>query len=112
SGDATIAVGDTFTPGVGGGGGSGAKQVVFGGYTNWGDTTSFTPPSAGTYYFWARQLGDNEYDDSNIAGPYVLNVVKRDQSSVGSDSATIYVGDSFTPSISGGSGSGAQQAVY
>lgn len=72
SAGAQVAVGAPFTPTISGGAGTGAKQAVWGGYTNWGDSHTFTPAAEGEYFFWVRQLGDSQYHESNIAGPYRL----------------------------------------
>ena len=122
----TIYSGQAFTPSYSGGAGSGNWQFAISGYTNWSVTTnnvggtnipgvgwsgSWTPPGPGSYTFYVAKCGDANWQNSSAAGPYTLTVVKANQSAVGSSNATIAMGQSFTPSFSGGSGSGGWQWV-
>lgn len=85
--NATTYGNQSFTPAYLGGAGTGAWQFVVAGYTNWGGTqtgtllppyntpsTNWVPSQPGTYTFYVRKLGDANYYDSNIAGPYTLTV--------------------------------------
>lgn len=120
--NASVTVNSAFTPSYSGGSGTGGWQFVVGGYTNWDDTTpgtllppsntqsnSWTPTAAGTYSFWVRKIGDNNYYASNIAGPYTLTVNKANQStvSVSPSHTSKKMGENQTFNASGGSGSGA-----
>jgi hypothetical protein len=116
----------SFSPSFAGGSGSGAWQFCVGGYTNFNGTagqpggtelssgqwvSSWTPPGTGTYSFWIAHNADSNYNTA-IAGPYTLTVTQGTQN-VSSQNASIsegqYGGTSFTPSYSGGQGTGGYQ---
>jgi hypothetical protein len=88
--DATLTLGQSFTPTELGGAGSGGWQFAIGDYTNFnggatndsgtdlpsgGWVPAWTPPAAGSYAFWISHNGDASYSPSAIAGPYTLTVV-------------------------------------
>lgn len=80
----------SFSPVFNGGSGTGGWQFVIADYTNWtgatdsntgtelypSDTWSSTwmPPSPGTYTFYVARDGDSNFDPSSIVGPYTLTV--------------------------------------
>jgi len=123
SANATISYGSSFIPSYYGGDGTGGWQFSVSGYTTWtlgdtGDTgtyyssnwhSSWTPPAPGTYSFSVVNDGDWNYNPSNPSSSYTLTVNKESQASVSSSNATISYGSSFTPSYSGGSGTGGWQ---
>lgn len=95
SADATIQLGQSFTPTYAGGSGTGNWQFVVSNYTNWNPdngyagtdlgnnpstdpasaySSSFTPAAAGTYQFYVAKTADGNYLVSNSAGPYTLTV--------------------------------------
>lgn len=89
--DGWIAVAGSFSPGTQGyyigGNGTGSWQFVIGGQTHWPAggqsgtllltnntvSESWSPPNAQPYGFWVRKLGDDNFYDSNMAGPYTLS---------------------------------------
>ena len=88
--DATLTLGQSFTPTELGGAGSGGWQFAIGDYTNFnGGATNdsgtdlpegvwvpaWTAPAAGSYAFWISHNGDANYSPSAIVGPYTLTVV-------------------------------------
>ncbi|GAB5560521.1 MAG: hypothetical protein SynsKO_21680 [Synoicihabitans sp.] len=89
SNDQTIELGSSWSPSYSGGSGTGAYQFAIESHTNWprngatgtantDDTniqSSWTPTTAGTFIFYVRKIGDNNYGRSNHAGPYELEVV-------------------------------------
>ena len=126
SNDVTLTYGQSFTPSFNGGAGSGVWQWCVGGFTAWGGSASGTlvppdmhaadswaPPSISdsghNYYFWVMKLEDATHWTSNYAGPYTLTVNKAGMTDPTSQSYTISVGQSWSPSIStpGSNGSGA-----
>ena len=129
SSNATIAVGASFTPSYSGGDGSGGWQFCVASYTTWqgGNTSdtgtmigsswysSWTPPSPGTYTFYVVRDGDWEYNPSSYSSAYTLTVTKDNQASISSSNSTITFNGttqsypSFTPTYSGGSGTGSWQ---
>jgi len=108
----TITIGQSFTPVVMGGSGSGAYEVSWGNQTSFGAISAFTPSAVGDEIFYARRLGDATFNTSAIAGPYTLKVVKAAQPAVASAGATITIGQSFTPAVTGGSGTGAYEISW
>lgn len=111
--DATITIGQSFTPNYLGGKGTGARQFSINGGP-W-QSTPFTPPAVGAYLFKIKHLGDDTYTDSNEAGFYTLTVAKKaqpppkDPQAVHSQDAIVTLGQSFTPTYLGGLGTGAWQ---
>jgi len=88
--DASIDLGQAFTPVESGGAGSGGWQFAIGGYTNFnagatadvgtdlpagGWVSAWTASAAGSYAFWVSRNGDASYLPSAIAGPYTLTVI-------------------------------------
>ncbi len=88
--NATINLGQSFTPTYIGGAGFGGWQFVVAGNTNFDASTSnntgtispngtwspsWTPTSGGTYSFYVTRNGDGDYKPSGIAGPYTLTVI-------------------------------------
>ena len=88
--NATINLGQSFTPTYLGGAGFGGWQFVVAGNTNFDASTSnntgtispngtwspsWTPTSGGTYSFYVTRNGDGDYKPSGIAGPYTLTVI-------------------------------------
>ena len=143
SANATVQVGQAFTPSYYGGNVSGNWQFTVVGHTNWNPgvghptgtdlgtnpstdsssnySSSWTPTAAGTYTFYVANNGNSNFLTSNIAGPYTLTVNPAPQtttqtvttaitpvaqSTVSSASASVTLGQSFTPSYYGGSGYG------
>lgn len=87
--DATVELGQSFTPTGLGGAGGGGWQFCIGDYTNFNggatDDTgtdlpsgtwvpAWTAPATGTYEFWISHNGDASYSPSAVAGPYTLTV--------------------------------------
>lgn len=120
SANAACTVGQAFTPSYVNGSGTGSWQFYVQGYTSFptngatgtlnGGTvvTSWTPASPGSYAFYVRKLGDASTADSSVVGPYTLTV-KANQATVTSANVTLTLGQSFTPSYAGGSGTGNYQ---
>lgn len=88
--DATVTLGEPFTPGYTGGSGTGVWQFCVGGQTNFDGgasgnsgtelgggswSPSWTATSLGSYDFWIARGGDAAYLPAPPAGPYVLTVV-------------------------------------
>jgi hypothetical protein len=73
SANATMAVGQPFTPAYNGGAGTGAWQFMIVGQTTWA-SAFWTPLAAGSYTFFIQKLGDTQTGPSNVAGPYTLTV--------------------------------------
>jgi hypothetical protein len=80
----------SFSPVFNGGSGTGGWQFVVADYTNWTGaadsntgtelypsnawSSTWMPPSPGTYTFYVARDGDSNYNPSSIAGPYTLSV--------------------------------------
>jgi hypothetical protein len=102
----TVTLGDPLNPAYIGGSGSGTWQVSINNGA-WSSSPT-TPTTAGYYDMKVRKLGDETYEVSNEAGPYILKVMNP-PGSVTSQNATRVYGQPFTPQISGGNGIGNYQ---
>jgi len=111
SADASIDLGQAFTPPELGGAGTGGWQFAIGGYTNFNagatDDTgtdlpagnwvgAWTASAAGSYAFWVSHNGDGDYAPSAVAGPYTLTVI--DPNAITSPAAAISPDPSITSS--------------
>jgi hypothetical protein len=78
SANGSITAGQSFTPTLNGGAGSGAWRWSFDGGVSWQEPPTWSPAisslGAGSYNFYVRKLGDATYNDSNNAGPYTLTI--------------------------------------
>jgi hypothetical protein len=78
SANGSITVGQSFTPTLNGGAGSGAWRWSLDGTSSWNTPGTWSPAistlGAGSYGFYVQKLGDSQYNDSNLAGPYTLTV--------------------------------------
>jgi hypothetical protein len=80
--NAAITYGDSFWPATYGGAGTGAWQIKIEGQTDW-QSESWNPPTAKTYNFQIKKLGDSEYSEAISPKDYILTVNKADQTLVG-----------------------------
>jgi hypothetical protein len=118
SGNATIQLGVSWAPAVSGGEGSGPYVYCVAGATNFQlDSAPWTPSAAGTYTFYVGQLVDGT-NVGNITDPnvgemelnysaYTLTVTPAPMSPPTSSDAAIPYGQSWAPSVAGGTGTGA-----